>query len=106
MPSKVKKPTVDVRPGEVVAMAVAGKHRRVFLANPLLRRAAADQPGYALRPGVPTILPAYLFSGGRDGQQLLKSGHLELVEDGQGGVLPEVVDLSDTSLRAELRDGV
>lgn len=104
MATKTKVAMVDCRPDEVVVVAKAGKAKRVFLANPLLRRAAADQPGYALVPGQPAILPAYMFSGGRDGAQALKSGELALVDD-RRGVLPEQLDLADTALRAELRDG-
>lgn len=107
MATQVKKSKVDARAGEVVVIAKppAGGQRVVFLVDRALRRGPMDLPSYVLQPGIPSILPGRLFISGSDGARMVRNGELEIVDQPRG-VLPEVADLSDTALRAELRDGV
>ncbi len=106
MSTQTKLKKTDVRDGEVVVVAAQPASGKVaFLANKALRRGPLHQPAYVLHPGVPYIVPAYLFAAGADGAGMVRRGEVSIVDQTRG-VLPEVTDLSDTHTRAELRDGV
>jgi len=107
MNTKTKSQKVDCRPGEAVIVAAqpADGQKVVFVANKALRRGPMHQPAYVLEPGVPYILPAYLFAAGADGAGMVRRGEVEIVDQTRG-VLPRVEDIGDSNRRAEPRDGV
>ncbi len=104
---KLTKPKYDARPGEAVVVAAPSPigSLHLFVLAPWLRRGYTDQPVFVLAPDVPYLLPDRAVAAGADGYKMIERGELRVIDD-QRGIIPEVVDISDTHRRAELRDGV
>jgi hypothetical protein len=93
-----------LRPGE--GLCINPTDHVVFVGDRNLNSVPLDNYGYAIQPGTPTILRRSIFADPRrDGAHLLQTGQLKPV-DGEVGVIPEVVQLSDSTARAISRDGV
>ena len=93
---------IDMRPGEVVVVS----SERTLVYDPAMDRGYSTKHSYGIEEGVPTLLPyRCLLNKDHDGFEQERRGVITIRTDLKRGVMPEIVESSDSRARRTWIDG-